>query len=88
MITRIEVMDRDTGATIFNKAYDGTNPLAPFADHYTTVAVDTGLTLGSILNYAGFIYGGLDWEITDAGERTTIRYGRFTAWLYRNPITE
>lgn len=87
MLNRIEVID-ETGRTTFNVAYDASNPFAPFADHDRAVAEDTIVTIGRILGYAAHIFNGLNWVAVDGGERATIRYGRFTAWLYRNPVAE
>lgn len=83
MLTGIEVIDNYTGCTLIKLAYDATNPLAPFAHCYTKLSDDSTHTVGSILRYAGHIWASLTWIATDAGERATVRYGSFIAYLYR-----
>lgn len=81
MIKQIEAVDNYTGKTVVRINYD--NPCQIANDCNTTLSDDTDHTIGSVLRYAGHIWEDLIWGNTDNGERTTVRFGHFTVWLYR-----
>lgn len=82
MLTKIEVLDGDTGKTTLRLNLRSLFSPAYYAYKETPLADDTTLTLGRVMAYADHICNSLEWQDTDGGYRTTVTYGRYRVWFY------